>query len=106
LLACTAIFLQASGHNEILPNREPLASLPYQLGEWTGTDVAIALPLIAGGVTLVFLDGWKKLYLPVLKLLEPALAPGALVAADDLDPGCRVGLRRVVQWRFQQPRLR
>lgn len=40
---------------------------------------------VAGGVTLLFLDGWKKLYLPVLKLLEPALEPGALVAADDLD---------------------
>jgi len=41
LLASTAIFLQARGHNEILPSREPLASLPYQLGEWTGTDVAM-----------------------------------------------------------------
>jgi len=36
-------------------------------------------------VSLVFLDGWKNLYLPVLKLLEPALLPGALVIADDLD---------------------
>ena len=41
LLATTAIFLQARGHNEILPSREPLAFLPYQLGEWTGTDVAM-----------------------------------------------------------------
>ena len=37
------------------------------------------------GVSLLFLDGWKNLYLPVLKLLEPSLAPGALVVADDLD---------------------
>lgn len=36
-------------------------------------------------VSTVFLDGWKSLYLPVLELLEPALRPGALVAADDLD---------------------
>ena len=48
-------------------------------------DALETLKHIAGGVTLLFLDGWKKLYLPVLKLLEPALAPGALVAADDLD---------------------
>jgi len=41
LLAATAIFLQARGHNETLPGREPLASLPQQLGEWTGTDVAM-----------------------------------------------------------------
>ncbi len=39
LLAATAIFLQARGRNEILPSREPLASLPYELGEWTGTDL-------------------------------------------------------------------
>lgn len=37
------------------------------------------------GVSLVFLDGWKHLYLPVLRLLEPALSAGALVIADDLD---------------------
>lgn len=41
LLATTAVFLQARGHNEIFPNREPLASLPYQLGEWAGTDLAM-----------------------------------------------------------------
>ena len=48
-------------------------------------DALETLKGMARGVTLLFLDGWKKLYLPVLKLLEPALAPGALVAADDLD---------------------
>jgi predicted O-methyltransferase YrrM len=36
-------------------------------------------------VSVVFLDGWKNLYLPVLKLLEPVLLPGALVVADDLN---------------------
>ena len=39
LLAATAIFLQARGQHETLPSREPLAALPYQLGDWTGTDV-------------------------------------------------------------------
>jgi predicted O-methyltransferase YrrM len=33
---------------------------------------------------LVLLDGWKDLCLPVLHLLEPALAPGTLVVADDI----------------------
>jgi predicted O-methyltransferase YrrM len=37
----------------------------------------------ADGVGLVLLDGWKDLYLPVLHLLEPHLAPGTLVLADD-----------------------
>jgi predicted O-methyltransferase YrrM len=32
---------------------------------------------------LVLLDGWKDLCLPVLHLLEPGLAPGTLVVADD-----------------------
>jgi EpsI family protein len=41
LLATTAIFLQARAQREILASREPLASLSYQLGEWTGTDVAM-----------------------------------------------------------------
>ncbi|MFI6392520.1 O-methyltransferase [Nonomuraea sp. NPDC050547] len=34
---------------------------------------------------LVLLDGWKDLYLPVLRLLEPRLAPGTLVVADDVE---------------------
>jgi predicted O-methyltransferase YrrM len=36
-------------------------------------------------VSLVFLDGWKNLQLPVLHLIERALLPGTLVIADDLD---------------------
>jgi len=35
-------------------------------------------------IDLLFLDGWKDLYLPMLKLLEPSLARGALVIADDI----------------------
>jgi predicted O-methyltransferase YrrM len=40
-------------------------------------------PHVADGVEFVLLDGWKHLYLPVLQLLEPALAPGTLVIGDD-----------------------
>ena len=36
------------------------------------------------GVDLLFLDGWKPLYLPMLQLLEFRLAAGALIIADDL----------------------
>ena len=35
-------------------------------------------------VDLVFLDGWKNLYLPVLKLLAPRLRKGAVVLADNI----------------------
>jgi predicted O-methyltransferase YrrM len=46
-------------------------------------DARQTLADLPGPVGLVLLDGWKDLYLPVLRLLEPKLAPGALVAADD-----------------------
>jgi predicted O-methyltransferase YrrM len=36
-------------------------------------------------VDFILLDGWKDLYVPVLRALEPRLARGALVIADDID---------------------
>ncbi|MFG1679793.1 O-methyltransferase [Nonomuraea sp. NPDC049269] len=39
---------------------------------------------VPGPIGLVLLDGWKELCLPVLRLLEPRLSPGALVVADDI----------------------
>lgn len=46
-------------------------------------DARETLADLPGPIGLVLLDGWKELCLPVLRLLEPKLAPGALVAADD-----------------------
>jgi predicted O-methyltransferase YrrM len=46
-------------------------------------DARQTLAGVPGPVGLVLLDGWKDLCLPVLRLLEPRLAPGAVVAADD-----------------------
>lgn len=40
---------------------------------------------LPGPVDLVLLDGAKDVYLDVLRLLEPWLAPGALVVADNAD---------------------
>jgi predicted O-methyltransferase YrrM len=48
-------------------------------------DALETLKNLRNPVSMVFLDGWKNLYKPVLHLLEPALARGALVLADDLD---------------------
>ena len=47
-------------------------------------DARQTLADVPGPVGLVLLDGWKNLCLPVLRLLEPKLAPGALVVADDI----------------------
>jgi len=42
LLGATVIFLQARSRTELLPQRQPLATFPYRLGSWTGTDVDIS----------------------------------------------------------------
>lgn len=47
-------------------------------------DALHTLAEIPGPIGLALLDGWKDLCLPVLRLLEPRLASGALVVADDI----------------------
>lgn len=47
-------------------------------------DALESLAELSETVNLVFLDGWKDFYLPVLRLLEPSLAPDALVVADNI----------------------
>ena len=47
-------------------------------------DALDTLAGIPGPIGLVLLDGWKEHTLPVLRLLEPRLTPGALVVADDI----------------------
>jgi predicted O-methyltransferase YrrM len=46
-------------------------------------DALATLAQLDGPMGFVLLDGWKELYIPVLKLLEPRLAPGTLVVADN-----------------------
>lgn len=48
-------------------------------------DARETLGSLDGEVDFAFIDGWKELYLPVLKLIEPRLKPGALVVADNLN---------------------
>ena len=47
-------------------------------------DARETLATVDAPVDLLFLDGWKGLYVEVLKLLEPKLRPGALVLADNI----------------------
>jgi predicted O-methyltransferase YrrM len=47
-------------------------------------DAFETLRTVGKPVALLVLDGWKNLYLPLLQMLEPQLAPGALIVADDL----------------------
>ncbi|MEU3461167.1 class I SAM-dependent methyltransferase [Streptomyces sp. NPDC006733] len=48
-------------------------------------DARTTLATLTDPADFVLLDGWKDLCLPVLHLLEPRLAPGTLVIADDVD---------------------
>lgn len=47
-------------------------------------DALESLDPLEGPVDFLFLDGWKDLYIPILKLMEPKLAPGAVVFADNI----------------------
>ena len=46
-------------------------------------DALSTLGGLDGPVEFVLLDGWKELYLPVVKLLQAQLTPGALIVADN-----------------------
>jgi predicted O-methyltransferase YrrM len=48
-------------------------------------DALTTLAEVPGPVDLVLLDGWPDLALPVLRLLEPNLRPGALILVDDVE---------------------
>ena len=47
-------------------------------------DALETLKEVPQPLDLVFLDGAKDLYLPILKLLKPRLRPGAVVLADNI----------------------
>ncbi len=48
-------------------------------------DALSTLASLDGPIDFVLLDGWKELYLPVIKLIEGRLSPGALVVADNTE---------------------
>jgi len=48
-------------------------------------DALETLKALQDDVDLLFLDGWKGLYLPMLELIRPRLHDGSLVAADNVD---------------------
>jgi predicted O-methyltransferase YrrM len=50
-------------------------------------DARETLRTIDRSVDFLFIDGWKELYLPVLKIVEPHMPAGAVVAADNMSLG-------------------
>ena len=47
-------------------------------------DALETLEKIDAPIDMVLIDGWKDLYLPVLKMIEPSLRTGAVVLADNI----------------------
>ena len=47
-------------------------------------DARETLANIAEPIDILFLDGWKNLYLPILTLLLPQLPPGSIMLADNM----------------------
>lgn len=75
---------------EMEPNKVSQALANFEAAGLSGMidlragDALKTLSRLDGAVDLVFLDGWKELCLPVLKQLEPALRPNAVVLCDDM----------------------
>ena len=50
-------------------------------------DAVSMIADIEGGLDFVLVDLWKDLYLPCLRAFAPKLNPGAIVVADNINPG-------------------
>ncbi|MBZ9648544.1 class I SAM-dependent methyltransferase [Sphingobium sp. 3R8] len=67
-------------------------------------DALETLKDVGGAVDLVLVDGAWSLYLPVLKLIEPALAPGAIVLGENaFDPDYIAYVRDPANGYLSQP---
>ncbi len=50
-------------------------------------DAVAMIAALPRGVDFVLVDLWKDLYLPCLRAFGPKLNPGAIVVADNINPG-------------------
>jgi len=67
-------------------------------------DALETLKDVGGAVDLLLIDGAWSLYLPVLKLIEPALAPGAIILGENaFDPDYIAYVRDPANGYLSQP---
>jgi len=88
-----AAALRDNGHGRLITTemnaeKAPRATRHLEqagLSDWVELRQGDAFETLRGveRIELLLLDGWKPLYLPLIKQLEQALAPGCLVIADD-----------------------
>ncbi len=87
--------IEPSKHARALQNLRDAGVADYaevRLGDALKTLADVPAP-----IDLVLLDGWKDLYLPILKLLAPKLRRGAVVLADNIFT-FRASLRPYVEY--------
>jgi predicted O-methyltransferase YrrM len=79
-------------------NLDEAGLLPFS--EVREGDAMQTLGDLVAPVDLVFLDGWKDLYLPVLEMLKPKLRKGSVVIADNIlfPPGFRKTMAHYVAY--------
>jgi predicted O-methyltransferase YrrM len=88
---------------EIVPEKhaQALANLEEAgLADWADVRLGDAMQTLKETpepIDLVFLDGWKDLYLPILQLLTPRFRPGTVVLADNIKT-FRTALRPYVEY--------
>ncbi|MBL8021044.1 MAG: class I SAM-dependent methyltransferase [Leptospirales bacterium] len=71
--------------NKVIRARKNLAEAGLsEVAEIREGDAMETLSDIEGPIDILFLDGWKDLYLPLLQKLKPKLRPGSLVMADNV----------------------
>lgn len=83
---------------EMEPNKVIQARANFEAAGLSGMidlragDALETLSDVPHPVDLLFLDGWKELCLPVLRLMEPKLRPNAVILCDDMK-----GFRRTLK---------
>ncbi|MGH6891548.1 MAG: O-methyltransferase [Dongiaceae bacterium] len=93
IYAASALRDQGFGHfigteietSKVAQARRNLAAAGLsEFAEVRAGDARETLANIAEPIDILFLDGWKNLYLPILILLLPKLPPGSVVLADNM----------------------
>ena len=67
-------------------------------------DARETLSNITESIDILFLDGWKNLYLPILTQLLPQLPPGSIMLADNMNM-FKKDLKRIHPAKAAGPRL-
>jgi predicted O-methyltransferase YrrM len=74
--------LEPAKHERASRNLEDAGLLAY--AKILAGDARRTFPSIEGPVDMVLLDGWKSMYLSIIKVLQPKLRQGAIILSDNI----------------------